>query len=123
MTRDPSNRLIEIRPFSRFAPNSPRVKIAYDFVEDDMDEDTTKRNVARNALGIGLIAVGAITLLHQLGVIGAIRWDIVWPVSIVVLGIIILKPNIAALHRRLLASRAGSGNDVSGENSAIESKS
>ena len=96
---DSSNRLIEIRPFSRFAADSPRVKIAYDFVEDDMDEDTTKRNVARNALGIGLIAVGAITLLHQLGVIGAIRWDVVWPVAIILLGVTILLPSVIASRR------------------------
>ncbi len=95
--------------------------------EDDMDEEPTSRNmagrnVARNALGIGLVVVGAIILLHQLDVIGAIRWDIVWPVGIVVLGIIILRPNIAALHSRLPVSRARSGDDGSGESSAIESR-
>ncbi len=95
--------------------------------EDDMDEELTSRNmanrnVARNVLGIGLVVVGAIILLHQLDVIGAIRWDIVWPVGIVVLGIIILRPNIAALHSRLPVSRARSGDDGSGESSAIESR-
>ncbi len=96
--------------------------------EDDMDEEPTNRNmagrnVARNALGIGLVVVGAIILLHQLDVIGAIRWDIVWPVGIVVLGIIILRPNIAALHSRLpVSSRSRSGDDGSGESSAIESR-
>ena len=95
--------------------------------EDDMDEEPTSgkmanRNVARNTLGIGLVVVGAIILLHQLDMIGAIRWDIVWPVGIVVLGIIILRPNIAALHSRLPVSRARSGDDGSGESSAIESK-
>ena len=88
-----------------------------------MNEDpTANRNVARNVLGIGLIVVGAIILLHQLDVIGAIRWDIVWPVGIVVLGIIILRPNIAALHSRLRAPRARSEDDVSGESLAIESE-
>ena len=86
-----------------------------------MDKEPTTRKVARNTLGIGLIVVGAIILLHQLDVIGAIRWDIVWPVSIVILGIIILRPNIAALHSRLQMFRAGSGDDGSGESSAIES--
>lgn len=91
--------------------------------EDDMNEDpAANRNVARNVLGIGLIAIGAIILLHQLDVIGAIRWDIVWPVGIVVLGIIILRPNIAALHGRLRTPGAKPGDDVSGESSAIESR-
>ncbi|MXX53242.1 MAG: PspC domain-containing protein [Dehalococcoidia bacterium] len=95
--------------------------------EDDMDEEPTNRNmasrnVARNALGIGLVVVGAIILLHQLEVIGAIRWDIVWPVGIVVLGIIILRPNIAALHSRLPVSRTRPVDDSSGESSSIESR-
>ncbi len=90
--------------------------------EDKMDDAPTNRNVARNALGIGLVVIGAIILLHQLDVIEAIRWDIVWPVSIMVLGLIILRPFIAALHSRLLASRAGSGDNGPGESSAIESR-
>lgn len=90
--------------------------------ENDMDKNPTNRNVARNALGIGLIAVGVIVLLHQLDVIGAIRWDIVWPVGIVVLGLIILRPSIAALRSRPRASRARPGDDVSDEGSAIESR-
>lgn len=90
--------------------------------EDDMNENpTVNRNLARNVLGIGLIVIGAIILLHQLDVIGAIRWDIVWPVGIVVLGLIILRPNIAALHSRLRAPGARSGDDVSGESSVIDS--
>lgn len=102
-------------------PNSRQPASGVKSGENDMDKVSTNRNVARNALGIGLVVVGAIILLHQLEVIGTIRWDIVWPVGIVVLGIIILRPSIAALHSRLPSSRVRSGDDVSGESSAIES--
>lgn len=72
-----------------------------------------KRHFARNVLGIGLIVVGIIVLLHQLDVIGSIRWGIVWPLGIVLLGIVILGPTISALYRRLRTSRVKSGDDVS----------
>ena len=52
--------------------------------------------MARDVLGIGLVVVGITILLHQLGVIGSIRWDIVWPVAIVLLGITFLLPSAIA---------------------------
>ena len=81
------------------------------------DPGPTKRHVARNVLGIGLIVIGMIVLLHQLDVIGAIRWDIVWPAGIVLLGITILRPTLAKLSDRLRASRVRSGDssDISVE--------
>lgn len=55
---------------------------------------TSRRLVARNTLAIGLIVVGAIILVNNLGVFGSIRWDIIWPVAIVALGLTILIPSI-----------------------------
>ena len=86
-------------------------------VEDDLEQVPTKRHVARNVLGVGLIVVGMIILLLQLDVIGAIRWGIVWPVGIVLLGIAILRPTLAALHDRLRTSRNRSGDGVADDSS------
>ena len=67
---------------------------AEDRDESDSYQRSSRRQTARYILALGLIAVGAITLLHNLGVIGSIRWDIVWPVAIVALGLTILIPSI-----------------------------
>ena len=72
---------------------------AVDDLSDSVDEPdryqrSSRRHTARNILAIGLIVVGAIILLNNLGVFGSIRWDIVWPVAIVVLGLTILIPSI-----------------------------
>lgn len=79
-----------------------------------------KRHVARNVLGIGLIVVGMIVLLYQLDVIGAIRWDIVWPAGIVLLGIAILRPTLEKLSDRLRTSRVRSAGDSS--DTSVESE-
>ena len=63
-------------------------------VQGDTAEGLTKRHVARNVFGVGLIIIGMIVLLGNLGVFDTIRWDIVWPVVIVVLGATILLPSI-----------------------------
>ena len=62
--------------------------------ETSQHERTSRRETARNVLAGGLIIVGAVILLHNLGVFGSIRWDIVWPVAIVALGLTILIPSI-----------------------------
>ena len=66
---------------------------------DDLDEPDSgprgsRRQTTRTILALGLIGFGAIFLLHNLGVFGSIRWDIVWPVAIVALGLTILIPSI-----------------------------
>ena len=53
-----------------------------------------RRQTAKTILALGLIGFGAIVLLHNLGVFGSLRWDIVWPVAIVALGLTILIPSI-----------------------------
>ncbi len=53
-----------------------------------------RRYKTRNLLGIGLIAAGVIFLLNNLGVFGFIRWDIVWPATIIALGLVILIPRL-----------------------------
>ena len=63
-------------------------------VDVDTDKRPSRRHTARNVLAVGLIVVGMIILLNNLGVFGSIRWDIVWPVAIVVLGLTILVPSI-----------------------------
>lgn len=62
--------------------------------KSDSEQRGTKRQTARNILAFGLIGFGAIVLLYNLGVFGSVRWDIVWPVAIVALGLTILIPSI-----------------------------
>ena len=54
----------------------------------------------RTVIGILLVVIGMITLLRELEVIGAIRWDFVWPAFIVLTGITILLPSLVGLNRR-----------------------
>ena len=63
-------------------------------VEHCPAEGSSKRHTTRNVFGVGLIAIGAIILLQNLGLFGSIRWDIVWPVALVVLGATVLLPSI-----------------------------
>ena len=63
-------------------------------VEPGPAEEPPRRQLARNVFGVGLIVVGMIVLLQNLGVFDSIRWDIVWPVVIMVLGLTILLPSI-----------------------------
>lgn len=65
-----------------------------EMVETSVDEGLPRRQVARNVFGVGLVIVGVMVLLGNLGVFDTIRWDIVWPAVIVVLGVIILLPSI-----------------------------
>ena len=58
-----------------------------------------KRHVARNVVGIGMIVVGVTSLLTELRVIESIRWDIVWPVAIVVVGLLVLLPLLISIRR------------------------
>ena len=58
-----------------------------------------KRHVARNLVGVGMIVVGLISLLTELGVIESVRWDIVWPAAIVVVGLLVLLPLIIPSRR------------------------
>ena len=65
-----------------------------EMVESRVDEGVPRRQVARNVFGVGLIIVGMIVLLGNLGVFDSVRWDIIWPAIIVVLGVAILLPSI-----------------------------
>ncbi len=62
--------------------------------ESDPEQRGSRRQNAKYILAFGLIGLGAIILLHNLGVFGSVRWDIVWPVAIVALGLAILIPSI-----------------------------
>ena len=62
--------------------------------ESGVGEGLPKRHVARNVFGVGLIIAGMIALLGNLGVFDSVRWEIVWPVAIVVLGVTVLLPSI-----------------------------
>lgn len=43
-------------------------------------------------LGITLIVIGVIFLLKNLGILGAINWDIIWPIALIALGaLMVLK--------------------------------
>ena len=54
----------------------------------------------RTVIGIFLVVIGMITVLRELEVIGAIRWDLVWPAFIVLVGITIVLPSLLGLTRR-----------------------
>ena len=62
--------------------------------ESGSERRGSRSQTARYILAFGLIGLGTIILLHNLGVFGSIRWDIVWPVAIVALGLTILIPSI-----------------------------
>ena len=62
--------------------------------ETQPGDSLSGRHLVRNGLGVGLIIIGMIVLLGNLGVFESVRWDIVWPVVIVVLGAAILLPSI-----------------------------
>ena len=81
-------------------------------VEADLENGPSKRHVARNVVGAGLIVFGMIILLQQLDVLGSIPWNIVWPAAILLLGLNFLLPSIMKLTRRLRASMAMSVNDA-----------
>ena len=68
-------------------------------VEGDPDEGPPKSPLLRYVLGVGLIIVGMLILLQQLDVFDSIRWDIVWPVAIILLGMTILLPSIVRYRR------------------------
>ena len=72
---------------------------AEDAVEVDLNNGSSKRHVVRNSFGVGMIVVGTMILLRELNVIGSIRWDIFWPLIIVVIGLAILLPPIIASRR------------------------
>ena len=92
-------------------------------VEAELGDGPSKRRVARNVLGVGLIVVGMITLLQQLDLFDSMRWDIVWPAAIMLVGMTILLPTMTKLNGRLPLSRAKSGDDGSGDasDSVVES--
>ena len=80
-------------------------------VEADLDDIPSKRHVARNVVGAGLIVFGMIILLQQLDVLGSIPWNIVWPAAILLLGLNFLLPSIMKITRRLRASMSMSVSD------------
>ena len=63
-------------------------------VEEGIVQEQPRRHLLRNVIGVGLVVVGAILLLQNLDLFGSIRWDIVWPVAIVALGMAVLLPSI-----------------------------
>ena len=60
----------------------------------EMDRRSSRRDRARYVIGGVLVALGVLFLLSSLGVFGSIRWELVWPVAIIVLGLTILIPSI-----------------------------
>ncbi len=53
-----------------------------------------RKDGARYVIAGALIVAGILFLLGNLGIFHAIRWDIVWPVAIIALGLAILIPSI-----------------------------
>ena len=84
------------QPVSREAEtvNDSSNDISDSAADASLSEDPSKWYTARNVFGVGLILVGTIILLGNMGVFDSVRWDIVWPVVIVVLGVTVLLPSI-----------------------------
>ena len=55
---------------------------------------SSRREKARYVIGGVLIAIGVLFLLGNLGIFHWIRWELVWPVAIIALGLAILIPSI-----------------------------
>ena len=55
---------------------------------------SSRGNTARYVVAGILIAMGILFLLRNLGIFHSIRWDIVWPVAAIALGLAILIPSI-----------------------------
>ena len=80
-------------------PKDPN-HVSWSSSEDDSESDDrvpedvhTARHRTRNIIAACLIFVGVAVLLSNLGIFGRIRWDIVWPVVIIALGLTILIPS------------------------------
>lgn len=57
-------------------------------VPPEVVEETQRRR--RNVLGFGLVIVGAIVLMSNVGAFHWFRWDLYWPILVIVAGVIIL---------------------------------
>jgi uncharacterized membrane protein YdbT with pleckstrin-like domain len=61
---------------------------------EDLAEDASelgrrlgeRRERTRNFFAIGLIVVGAVALLANLGVFSFIDWNLIWPVALIAVG-------------------------------------
>ena len=73
-------------------------------------------NIVRGVIGTAIIAIGMIILLEQLGVMGAIRWDIVFPSTIIVLGVTVLVPSIVGLSGKRKADSINGSPAAESEN-------
>lgn len=106
-------------------PSSPQPGPEEDTSMNDGSSARTENSIKigfsaiRTVLGILLVVIGMITLLRELEVIGAIRWDVVWPAFIVLTGITILLPSLVGLNRRTKAEKTDTGED-DGTEDAVE---
>ena len=60
----------------------------------EVDRRSSRRDRARYVIGGVLVALGVLFLLSNLGILSSIRWELIWPVAIIVLGLTILIPSI-----------------------------
>ena len=58
------------------------------------DRRSSRRDRARYVIGGVLVALGVLFLLSNLGIFSSIRWELIWPVVFIVLGLTILIPSI-----------------------------
>ena len=65
-----------------------------DVVYRDVDRRSSRRDRARYVIGGVLVALGVLFLLSNLGIFSSIRWELIWPAAIIVLGLTILIPSI-----------------------------
>jgi phage shock protein C len=62
------------------------------FSTEERDPETAARIRSRRRtwLGIGLVAVGGVILLSNLDLFSWFRWGVIWPVPVIIVGIIVL---------------------------------
>lgn len=58
--------------------------------EQDPETAARMRSRRRTWLGIGLVAVGGVILLSNLDLWSWLRWGVIWPVPVIVVGVIVL---------------------------------
>ncbi|HKY50380.1 MAG TPA: PspC domain-containing protein [Candidatus Limnocylindria bacterium] len=57
-------------------------------------EDPEAAERRRNAIGLVLIALGAIFLLSNVGVFRIVRWDLAWPLVLIAIGALLLAQRV-----------------------------
>ena len=73
-------------------PDAPAPAIAPPAAPRPADPEAAERN--RAAVGLVLIALGAIFLLSNAGLFRLVRWDLAWPLVFIAIGVLLLAQRV-----------------------------